>query len=53
MSTKTCRKCSGIFDTTAFSKNGKDINGNQKYKNVCISCNNDYKKSKPSNHPNH
>lgn len=51
MSTKTCIKCSGIFDTTAFSKNGKDINGNQKYKNVCIPCDNDYKKSKPSNHP--
>lgn len=51
MSTKTCIKCSGVFDATMFSKNGKDINGNQKYKNVCTSCVKNYHELHKSNHP--
>ena len=51
MSTKTCIKCSGVFDITMFSKNGKDINGNQKYKNVCNSCNKNYYELYKSNQP--
>lgn len=51
MSTKTCIKCSGVFDITMFSKNGKDINGNQKYKNVCTSCGKNYHELYKSNQP--